>query len=1799
MGSQGGNPGVGVVNDPNAKPLRIITLDDPIKFASITFSGGSLSGQSVEPLIERGTNGYLIRLHVPGFVTLPQEQDGETYAQIDIPGWSRLQEIGKPSVPLKIIMLAIPHGVQPKVGINVLSKVQVSPLSIWPAQPPIPDVSPEPPRPPFQRDQALYASNELFPSNNLVRYSVSKLRNRRILTMEVTPVQVRAESRIALVAEQMEVNVTYMPDAPGESGEGADVGEELPEGFVQGAPGKYMILMDDQFTNNATLAEFVEWKQRKGYDVTIVKTSDIDPGGAPTNSQIISYMRGLPAGEYPEYLLIIGDHTAANGVEGTYFSTGDGGWTDLYIACRDGVDYLPDLYHGRLPAVNNTRLTTMLNKVLLMDRNPTTNNIYQRICVAGMIQDSDNTNNIADRLFCETADLVASYFEQDAGGVDYSCVRALVNPSGVTSNGLWNGNSILWNTEDQIGMRVWQHFTSTTTAKKLIFDNLNSGIALIQHRDHGYSGGYGWVDPQFINTKVQTLTNGVNLPVVFSINCASGAYHQDRFLRAWFQNVNGGAYAVFAPVDISYSWYNDWLTHGFYTAFLPDYISFQNNCVDPAWSKHLTEPGGAYGTAGSAQRLGAILNFGKLFMREKYFSNIATFRLFHLFGDPEAYIQLLTPVPQNVMHVQTMDIGPGIVTISNLEANAQVCLYSAASGVHQVTNAMDGSATFALSPVQTGVVHVTVTRYGARPYQGTIAVDGALIEFGDAQYETSENGGSLWVTVTRSGNTNLAVTMDFSTSNGTAVAGADYTAASGTLSFDSGVISNGFSVALADDGDPEGYETIDLHLFNPSLGVMVGNQSQAAIRIEDNDSAGQIFLSSGSYSESESAAMVVVPVYRVNGAVGMVSVAYAVAGGTAQAGMDFVATNGTLVFEPGVISNQLSIQFINDCQDETDETILLALGDPQGGCVLLDPMNAVVTLVDDDSGGTLALSADAFAVSETNSELWVWARRTGGNDGTVTIAFSTSNGTAVAGTDYIATNGILTLEHGLTSNSFCVVITNVPDGSANETFSVRLSNPGGGAVLGVPSVATVTVWDASVLVKEDFEGRSLPAGWTQEYIVGSASWHYQTGGGMGGANPATAHGGTCNACLFELIATDHITRLITPPIDFGAYTHAELTFWHCMQAWVPNQDELRVYYKNTAGGAWNLLGTYTMPVVSWTKRTISLPNLSATYYVAFEGNAKRGNGICLDDVQIKGTSTIPLPDTSPPSEPVNPAVLARSSQSVVIGWGAATDNVAVVGYKVYRNGAQVGNTGGLIFTNMWLPPGVITTYRINAYDAAGNTSAPSSELVVMPWQTVTITLQPKSQTNAPGSAVEFNIAASGTDPFGFQWWKDGMALAGATDPACTIASVTPGHAGAYYCVVTNVCGDITSQVANLTVTSTNGSPTSAAPEIVTQPLSAIVNPGAAISFSVTATGTAPLAYKWLVNGITIFGAKAASYAIPAADQRDEGDYRCVVQNAVGAVTSAVARLTVNDPPAIVEQPASQRARHGAKATFRIMATGLAPLTYQWRKDGIALTGAVADRYTVSAVERSEAGYYDCVVNNTIGVATSAVARLTIKACDGDLDGDGMADPWVMEEGVWYLWLSAQGYRCNGPYDLGVNGTPLVADFDGDGLADLATVTGNGQWYLWCSAAGYESSGPCDLGINGTPLAEDFDGDGMADPVVVVNGRQWRFWNSGTGYLLDGPYDLGIAGMPMVGDFDGDGCADPALVTADGQGWYVWGSDSGYQKIGPYTLGMEGTVRCGDFDGDGIADLMIIDAEGYWHTWCSKDLYHHAGPYSLP
>jgi hypothetical protein len=225
----------------------------------------------------------------------------------------------------------------------------------------------------------------------------------------------------------------------------------------------------------------------------------------------------------------------------------------------------------------------------------------------------------------------------------------------------------------------------------------------------------------------------------------------------------------------------------------------------------------------------------------------------------------------------------------------------------------------------------------------------------------------------------------------------------------------------------------------------------------------------------------------------------------------------------------------------------------------------------------------------------------------------------------------------------------------------------------------------------DFEGTTnLPVGWTQSTISGGAAWKIQGGGGSaGGSNPSAAHGGTNNATLYLAQTTANQQRLISPAFDTTGSTNISLTFWHTQTTWSPDQDELKVFYSSNNGSTWTQLIHYTASVSSWTERTLTIPITSANTRIAFEGNAKYGYGVCLDDILVSGINDS-LSGVS---------VIATDAEASEVNQDPGTWTIT-----------RTGNTTGAISVNFTLSGNATqgSDYTINASSpisfAAGETS---------------------------------------------------------------------------------------------------------------------------------------------------------------------------------------------------------------------------------------------------------------------------------------------------------------------------------------------------------------------------------------------------------------------------------------------------------------------------------------------------------------
>ena len=261
-----------------------------------------------------------------------------------------------------------------------------------------------------------------------------------------------------------------------------------------------------------------------------------------------------------------------------------------------------------------------------------------------------------------------------------------------------------------------------------------------------------------------------------------------------------------------------------------------------------------------------------------------------------------------------------------------------------------------------------------------------------------------------------------------------------------------------------------------------------------------------------------------------------------------------------------------------------------------------------------------------------------------------------------------------------------------------------------------------------------------------------------------------------------------------------------------------------------------------------------------------------------------------------------------------------------------------------------------------------------------ITTQPANQTVTAGQMATLNVIATGTAPLSYQWRKNSTNISGATAASYTTPTTTTSDNNSKFdVVVANSVSSLTSAQATLTV---NAAP--AGPAITSQPSNQTVVAGQMATFSVVAAGTAPLSYQWRKNSANLNGATATSYTTSATTTSDNNaKFDVVVSNSVSSVTSVQATLTVSAAPVaptITTQPPNQTITAGQTATFNVVATGTAPLAYQWRKNSANISGATAASYTTPAATTADNNAtFDVVVTNSVSSVTSTPATLTVNS----------------------------------------------------------------------------------------------------------------------------------------------------------------------------------------------------------------------------
>jgi hypothetical protein len=286
----------------------------------------------------------------------------------------------------------------------------------------------------------------------------------------------------------------------------------------------------------------------------------------------------------------------------------------------------------------------------------------------------------------------------------------------------------------------------------------------------------------------------------------------------------------------------------------------------------------------------------------------------------------------------------------------------------------------------------------------------------------------------------------------------------------------------------------------------------------------------------------------------------------------------------------------------------------------------------------------------------------------------------------------------------------------------------------------------------------------------------------------------------------------------------------------------------------------------------------------------------------------------------------------------------------------------------------------------------NQESIVAP----TITVHPQSQTVIAGETIALSVVVSGTAPLNFQWQRDGINLPGGTDATLTVSNIQASHAGSYRVTVTNAAGGLTSLGAMVTVL--------VPPFISGHPLTQTAVAGTTVQLEVEAGGSGPLLFQWLLNGNALEDKTDPQLTLNNVQPIHAGNYTVVISNNVGSVTSFAAVLSIILPPTVTGQPEDVFVDTGAHAEFSVSATGTAPLSYQWRKDGTDIPGATNSTYTIAAAFPEDEGFYSVRVSNAGGNVASDAARLRLGSALF------LSRPQIQPDGTFHFTLHGQTSR---------------------------------------------------------------------------------------------------------------------------------------------------------------------------------------------
>jgi chitinase len=357
---------------------------------------------------------------------------------------------------------------------------------------------------------------------------------------------------------------------------------------------------------------------------------------------------------------------------------------------------------------------------------------------------------------------------------------------------------------------------------------------------------------------------------------------------------------------------------------------------------------------------------------------------------------------------------------------------------------------------QVSLADATNATIGVGQAAGTIVNDDAAPSIAIAGVSVNEGAaGTTAATfvLTLSAASDLPVSVTYATADGTAAAGSDYTAASGTASFAPGATTAEVTVAVSGDGVSELDETYTVTLANPTNATIA--TAQATGTIVNDDAVPSITIAGVSVNEGQAGTTAATFVLTLSAASELpVSVTYATADGTATAGSDYVTAAGTASFAPGATTAEVTVLVNADAVSELDESFTVSFADAVNATIAASEAAAIIA--NDDAAPSISIGDVSVSEGDAGTTAATFVLTLSApSELPVSVSYVTADGTAVAGADYSGASGTVTFAADATTAEVTVAVRGDSANELDETFQIGLSDPTNATLARMQAAGTI------------------------------------------------------------------------------------------------------------------------------------------------------------------------------------------------------------------------------------------------------------------------------------------------------------------------------------------------------------------------------------------------------------------------------------------------------------------------------------------------------------------------------------------------------------------------------------------------------------------------------------------------------------------------------------------------------------------------------------------------------------------------